>query len=293
MGQTITGDISAQSKLYSAEYIEGYERGDSLLRSTVTTETMKNGSSFQFVIEDSGDATAVTRGLDGSIVPRSMNNNTVSLNLSEFNDLPRMTGFNIFSHQASSQQRMAMYRTSYKTISRTVDDQILAALRTATTGPNNTSTDNALKLLTDGVSILGSNNVPVDNGELYAVVSPAFITSLQGYDEFSNADYVSMKKWDDGVVSNKKMYDWNGIKIFCNTGIEGLGTSDEYCFLYHKTAIGHAIDKGNFDVVMGYNEEQNYSFVRCSTYTGAALLQNEGVAVLKFVGNAASAVTIT
>lgn len=290
MTQTITGAISAPMTQYATEFIKGYERGDSLLRSTVTTKVQKQGNKFVFLVTDSGDAKAQTRGLDGNLLGRSMNNNQIELTMSEWHDLPRKTGFNIF--QSQHQGREDMYMTSYETINRTVEDQIMTELSAATTGPTATPTSDAVKLLIDGTTIMSGNNVPTDDGELYAAVSAGFMRALLEDDAFSSADYVSMKKYDDGVHSKKKMYSWNGINIFINTGIPGHASADETNFLYHKSAIGHCIDNENFNVTPGYNDEHGYSFIRCSAFTGAKLLQNGGVQKLKFIGNAASAVTV-
>lgn len=286
-----TGGISAPVAQFATEFIKGYERGESMLRKTVSTKTQKQGSSHVFLITDSGAATAQTRGLDGNLIGRSMNQNQVTLTMTEWHDLPRKTGFNIFSSQY--QGREDMYQTAYEVINRKVENQILDALATATTGPTATASSNAIKLLTDGVTIMSGNNVPVDDGEVYACVSHGFIQACLESDVFSNADYVSMMKWDDGVHSQKMMYKWNGINIFTNTGIPGHATSSETCFLYHKSAIGHAIDSESFNVTAGYNDENDYSWVRASAFSGAKLLQNGGVQKLKFVGNAATSVSVS
>lgn len=291
MGQTITGTINAPLVQYSKEFIKGYERGDSMLRSTVTTKTQKQGNSHVFLVTDSGSATAQTRGLDGNLLGRSMNQNQITLTMTEWHDLPRKTGFNIF--QSQYQGREDMYQTAYEVINRKVEDQIIAALNTATTGPTATATSDAIGLLTDGLTIMSANNVPVDDGQVYACVSHAFIQACQESDVFSSADYVPMRTWADGVHSMKKMYDWNGIKIFSNTGIPNHATNSETCFLYHKSALGHAIDTENFTVTAGYNDEHDYSYIRCSTFSGAKLLQNGGIMKLKFIGDSASAVTVS
>ncbi len=290
MTQTITGAINAPLVQYSNEFIKGYERGDSALRSTVTTKTQKQGSSHVFLVTDSGGAQAQTRGLDANLIGRSMNQNQVTLTMTEWHDLPKKTGFNIFESQY--QGREDMYTTAYEVINRKVEDQIMSALDSATTGPTATPTTDAIKLLTDGLTIMAQNNVPTDDGEVYAAVSHAFLQACLESDVFSNADYVSMRKWDDGVRSSKMMYKWNGINIFNNTGVPGHATASETCFLYHKSSIGHAIDNETFKTAIGYNEENDYSFIRCSAFSGAKLLQNAGVQKLKFVGNTASAVTV-
>lgn len=291
MGQTITGTINAPLVQYSREFIKGYERGDSMLRSTVTTKTQKQGDSHVFLVTDSGSATAQTRGLDGNLLGRSMNQNQITLTMTEWHDLPRKTGFNIF--QSQYQGREDMYQTSYEVINRQVEDQIITALNSATTGPTSTPTSDAIKLLTDGLTIMSGSNVPVDDGDVFACVSHGFIQACQESDVFSSADYVPMKTWDDGVHSQKRMYRWNGINIFTNTGIPNHATNSETCFLYHRKAIGHAIDMENFNVTAGYNDEHDYSYIRCSTFSGAKLLQNAGVQKLKFIGNSATSTTVS
>lgn len=290
MSQTITGTISAPMTQYRDEFIKGYERGDSMLRSTVTTRTQRQGNSLVFNVTDSGNATANTRGLDGNLIGRSMNQNQVTLSLTEWHDLPRKTGFNIFESQY--QGREDMYQTAYEIINRKVEDQIITALNSATTGPTATATSDAIGLLNDGLVIMSQNNVPVDDGDVYACVSHAFIQKCQESDVFSSADYVPMRTYVDGVHSQKMMYRWNGINLFTNTGIPNHATASETCFLYHRSSLGHAIDNENFNIIAGYNDEHDYSYIRCSTFSGAKLLQNSGVQKLKFIGNEASSVTV-
>lgn len=292
MGQTITGTIHDKMTAYRSEAIMGFERKGGNLANSVTTETMKKGSSLVFVVKDSGSATAVTRGFDGNIVPRAMNNNQVTLDLSEWHDLPRMTGFNVFTSQDEN-VRFAMYDTAYNVIARRRDDQIVTALNTATQGPTNTAVSDAFGLLMNGLELLGRSNVPTDDGNVYAAVSHSFMNNLQKVKEFSNAEYVSQKTFDDGVQSPNKMWRWNGINIIVFNNLPGVGTSEERCFIYHKNAIGHAIDNESFDISVGYNDEQAYSYVRASANMGAKLLQNTGVKILKHIGNTVAAATMT
>ena len=292
MTQTITGNIHDQMTAYRSEAIMGFERKGGLLRQSVTTETMKKGSSLVFVVKDSGSATANTRGYDGNIVPRSMNNNQVTLSMSEWHDLPRMTGYNVFTSQDAN-PRFAMYETAYDVLGRKQDDDIVTALNTATQGPTDTAISDAFRLLMDGVELLGRSNVRTDGGDIYAVVSHAFMSNLQRVKEFSHAEYVSQKTYDDGVQSTNMMWKWNGINIIKFNNLPGVGTATERCFIYHKNAIGHAIDNESFDISVGYNDEQAYSYVRASAFMGAKLLQNSGVKILKHVGNSVSATTMT
>ena len=60
---------------YRQEMIKGFEQRNSLLRDSVTTEAVIKGQQATFLIVDSGDKTAVTRGANGNI-PYYANNNT-------------------------------------------------------------------------------------------------------------------------------------------------------------------------------------------------------------------------
>ena len=47
--------------------------------------------------------------------------------------------------------------------------------------------------------------------------------------------------------------------------------------MYHKSAIGHAANTKGMDSAVGYNEEQNYSYARCSIDMGSVVLQGDGI----------------
>ena len=71
--------------------------------------------------------------------------------------------------------------------------------------------------------------------------------------------------------------------------IAGIGTAAETLYVFHKSAIGHAIDTSGMQVFAGYDEEQDYSWARCSMYMGAKLLQNSGVVKITHDGSALAA----
>jgi hypothetical protein len=87
---------------YRQEFVAGFEQHVSLLRDTVTTEAEIKGNTAVFLVADSGGAAAVTRGLNGLIPARSDNLTQNSCVLSEWHDLVRKTGFNIFASRATS-----------------------------------------------------------------------------------------------------------------------------------------------------------------------------------------------
>jgi hypothetical protein len=100
--------------------------------------------------------------------------------------------------------------------------------------------------------------------------------------EFANADYVNNKPFE---ASGLTAFRWAGINWIVHPNLPGKGTSAEKCFLYHKSAIGHAVNSDGMDVEIDYNKEQAYSWARTSIYMGSKILQNSGIVVLNHDGS--------
>lgn len=266
---------------YRAEFIAAFEQNQSLVRNTVTTEAVIKGNQATFLVAGSGDATAVTRGLNGLIPARADVNTQNTATLVEWHDLVRKTGFNIFASQGD--QRRIMQETSMGVINRKLDLDIITELNTATqdTGAATTA---SLSLVMYGSTILGNNAVPLD-GNISALITPAFHAYLMQTKEFASADYVNNKPFDGQLT----MYRWAGINFIVHPNLPGKGTAAEKCFLYHKNAIGNAINTGGIDTKVGADEEQDYSFARTTVYTGSKVLQNSGIVVLNHDGSAFAA----
>ena len=266
---------------YRQEFIAGFEQMQSLVRDTVTTEVEVKGNQAVFLVADSGDATAVTRGLNGLIPARADNLNQYTATLVEWHDLVRKTSFNIFASQGN--QRQIMQQTSMGVVNRKLDQDIIAELNTATQDTGAAKTAD-LSLVMYGLTILGNNEVPMDQN-ISALITPAFHAYLMQTKEFANAEYVNNKPF----TSNLTMYRWAGINFIVHPNLPGKGTNAEKCFLYHKNAIGNAINTGGINTAVGFDEEQDYSFARTTMYTGSKVLQNSGIVVLNHDGSAFAA----
>jgi hypothetical protein len=270
---------------YRQEYIKGFERRQSLLRDMVTTEAVIKGDRATFLVADSGGAEAVTRGVNGLIPGRADNNNQYTATLVEWHDKPQKTRFNIFASQGD--QRRIMQETSQAVINRKIDDVLLAELATATvtTGAAATASET---LVLKAKTTLQNANVPWDNN-MFAIVSPAFEAYLLQIDSFASADYVNSRPWVSPEMAwsdMPKMRNWLGVNWVSHPGVPGNGTNSETCFMFHKTAIGHAMDTAGMNVSAGYNEEDDYSWARCSVFMGSQILQNSGIVKMIHDGSA-------
>lgn len=279
--------VSAAQKQYRQEMIRAYEVGKSVLLDTVTTEAVIKGNQAEFLVSGSGGATAKTRGANGRIPGRTDSNTQTTVDLVEWHDKAEKTGFDIFASQGD--QRALMQRTTMEVMNRQVNDDILTALGTGTVnwGPAAAATETlALKAKT----ILQNAKVPWDRN-IFAVISPAFESYLMQIDSYSSTDYVDSRPMVDGGGWNDmpQMKTWIGVNWVPYPELTGAGTANEMCFMYHKSAVGHATNTGGMQTAIGYNEEDDYSFARCTCFMGTQVLQNSGIVVMPHDGSAFAA----
>jgi len=271
---------------YRQEFIAGFEQRSSLLRDTVTTEAVIKGNTAVFLVADSGSASAVTRGVNGLIPARADNLTQSSLTLTEQHDLVRKTGFNVFASQGN--QRQIMQDTTMAVINRKIDSQITTELNTGSVTIGSSTTLPSVSLFMNGRVKLSNASVPWDSN-VTLLCQPSFIAYLEQATEFSSADYVNLRPFagQDAAWRDRPMaYRWRNCLIIEHPNLPGKGTSSEISFMFHKSAIGHAADTAGMQTPVGYDEEQDYSYARCSMYMGAKLLQNAGVVVITADGSA-------
>lgn len=271
---------------YRQEFIEGFEQRATLLRDTVTTEAVIKGNKAVFLVADSGQAEAVTRGVNGLIPARADNLNQNTATLSEWHDLVRKTNFNVFASQ--SNQKQIMQQTTMAVINRKIDDQIIDLLNTGTVTIGSSSVVGSVDLVMHGQVKLSNASVPWDSN-ITLLCQPSFLAYLEQAPEFSSAEYVNMKpmandsaEWRDKPMS----YRWKNMLIITHPNLPGKGTSSEKSFMYHKAAVGHAANTAGVETPVGYNEEQGYSWARASMDMGGVLMQNAGVVVITHDGSA-------
>lgn len=270
---------------YRQEFIQTFEQHQSLLRDTVTTEAVIKGNVAVFLVAGSNDAEAVTRGLNGLIPARADDNTQNSCTLQEWHDLVRKTNFNVFASQGN--QRQIMQMTTMAVLNRKIDSLIINELNTGTVTIGSSSTVPNVSLFQNGRVKLSNASVPWDSN-ITLLCQPSFLAYLEQADEFSSADYVDMRPYagDDPSWRDKPMaYRWRNCLIVEHPNLPGKATSSEKSFLYHKSAIGHAMNKEGLQTPVGYDEEQAYSWARASCDMGAKLLQNTGIIVITHDGS--------
>lgn len=271
---------------YRQEYIQQFEQHQSLLRDTVTTEAVIKGNQAVFLVAGSGSANAVSRGLNGRIPARadSLTQNTATLQ--EWHDLVRKTGFNIFASQGN--QRAIMQMSSMGVLNRKIDATIITELNNGTIAIGSSSTIPNVSFVMNGLVKLQNASVPWDNN-VTALVQPSFLAYLMQAPEWTSALYVDMRPFagqDPNWRDKPSAFKWMNMLVVSHPNLPGKGTTSEISYMYHKSAIGHAMDTAGLQTPVGYFEEQDYSWARATTYMGAKLLQNTGDVVMTADGSA-------
>lgn len=264
---------------FRQEFVNGFEVRRSLLSDTVTTEATVSGNQATFLVADSGDAEAVTRGANGKIPGRSDDLEQYTATLVEWHDKPQRSRFNVFAGQGD--QRRLLQETAMAVMNRRIDRDIYDELNTATNAISGTVTMSdtvALRMKTK----LQNAAVPWDSN-VFALLSPAAEAYLLTDDSYANADYVETRPIPDGGnawMDMPKVKNWLGVNWITHPNAPGAGTSAAKIFMWHKSSIGHAVDIAGMQTVVGYNEEDDYSFARCTCFMGPQILQQSGIVVV-------------
>lgn len=273
--------IEAAMIQYKKDFVPAFEQRSSLLRMTATKESVLSGNQATFLVSGSGSDTAVTRGSNGLIPFGNPTNNQVTATLVEKHAPYKLTGFNVFASQGD--QTKVMRNASIAVINRDIDITLLAELANATQDFGGGATA-SLAMVTGAQAALGQLDVPVEEEDnMFAVISPAFRHYLLQTTEFASGDYVEQKPLNGPA---RKMWRWAGINWIMSSRITGLGTASELCYMYHRDAIGYAVNVGEDKIFAGYDEEQGYSWSRAEVYHGAKILQNTGIVKITHDGSA-------
>ncbi|RUU80011.1 phage capsid protein [Mesorhizobium sp. M7A.F.Ca.MR.362.00.0.0] len=272
--------IEAAMIQYRKEFVGAFEQRVSLLKAMTTKEAVISGNQATFLVSGSGTDTAVTRGTNGLIPYGNPTNSQNTATLVEKHAPYELTGFNIFASQGD--QKRVMQTASMAVINRDIDLTLLAELANATqdfgTGTGSLAT------VTGAQAILGNADIPVeDENNMFAIISPAFRGYLMQTTEFASGDYVDVKPFGGPV---RKMFRWMGVNWAVSSRVTGLGTASEICYMFHRDAIGYAVNVGEEKIAIGYDEKQDTSWSRATVFHGAKILQNTGIVKITHDGSA-------
>ena len=272
--------IEAAVIQYKKDFVPAFEQKQSLLKLTATKESVLSGNQATFLVSGSSSDTAVTRGSNGQIPYGNPTNAQLTATLVEKHAPYELTGFNVFASQGD--QIKVMRNQSINVINRDIDLTLLAELANATQDFGSGTA--SLATVLGAQAILGNSDVAVEEEDnMFAIISPAFRGYLMQTTEFANGDYVDMKPYGGPA---RRMFRWSGINWIVSSRVTGLGTSSEICYMYHRNAVGYAVNVGEERIAAGYDDKQDLSWSRATVYHGAKILQNSGIVKITHDGSA-------
>lgn len=266
--------VQAAVTKFIGDTVSAFRAERSLLSTAPRKELMTNGLTATWLVSGSSTRTAVTRGQNGDIPYGSPTNSQVSATLVEKHVPIAITGFDVFASQGN--QVAEMRADAIAAINREMDLTILAELANATQDYGSGTMDVSQILVAQAV--LGQNFVNVeDANNMVAIISPGARAYLMQTTEFASGDYVDYKPFGGPV---RKVWNWAGINFIVSPMVTGLGTASEVLYLFHRDALGYAINMGEDKIAAGFNEEQQRSWVLATVYHAAKILQNTGIVKL-------------
>lgn len=266
---------------FREETTAAFERRQSTLRVGCTTMAMIKGNVATFLVAGSGSNEATTRGVNGLIPYQTPDRTQYSATLEESHGTSEETGFDIFQSQGNQARIMQMDAVGQ--LSRKIDDKIVTQLDTATL-TTGAAAKASVAMVNTAIAMLGNNHVPITEvDKMFGAITPGFHAYLKEAPEFANAQYVSVKPYE-GPARN--MLRWNGVNWIIHSGLTGVGTSSEKCYVWHVDAIGHAANTSDMAVVADYDKKQDASWCRATLFHGAKLMQSDGIVQMLHDGSA-------
>jgi hypothetical protein len=263
-------------KTFQSEVHLAYQRLGSKLRSTVRSQTDVVGSSTVF--QKIGKGVASVKARHGLVPVMNLDHTNVECALSDYYAGDWIDHLDELKTNVAERQVVAS--AGAYALGRKTDDLIITAAAQTTKSVGDYSTGFSKDLMLQAFEALNTAEVP-DDGQRFGVVGAHQWNELLNIKEFSSLDYAGEEyPWLAGSESRK----WLGIVWIMHTGLP-VATNSRDCFVFHRTAIGHACGQEVKTDVTWHGDHSSY-FVNNSMSQGACLIDENGVIKIKCDDNA-------
>ncbi len=264
---------NAFSKQFEADVHQAYQRQGSKLRNTVRTKNNVKGSSTVFQKVGKGIASGKAR--HGMVPVMSIDHTPVECELHDYYAGDWVDALDEL--KMSIDERLVIANAGAYALGRKTDELIIEALNSASASNDIGDYTTALskKNILDAFAKLNTNDVP-DDGQRFGLVGPHQWNALLNIAEFSNSDYAGDNlPFLKGTESRK----WLGINWIMHTGLPLIG-NERNCFIFHKTAIGHASGQDVKSDITWHGDHAAH-FVNNMMSQGACLIDDGGIVRIK------------
>lgn len=266
-------------KQYEADVHIAYQRMGAKLRNTVRSKTSTTGAATVF--QKAGTGTAATKSRHGMVPVMNIEHTQVECGLEDYYAGDWLDKLDEI--KTNVDERQTLVDAGAYALGRKTNEMILAAAAGATKSVGDYANGLTKNVLLAAFESLNAADVP-DDGQRFGIVGPHQWNELLNIDEFASSDFASDAfPWLKGTESRK----WLGITWMMHTGLPVSGPERD-CFLWHKTAIGHAIGAEVQSDITWHGDRAAF-FVNNMMSQGAVLIDATGVIKIK-VSDAAAIV---
>ena len=259
-------------KFFEADVHLAYQQRGSKLRNTVRIKNNIKGATTVF--QKVGKGTASTKARHGLVPVMSVDFTPVECNLYDYYAGDWVDSLDELKTNVDERQVVAS--AGAYALGRKTDELIINALAGATNSVGDYSTGLTKNLILQAFAKMNANEVP-DDGQRYGIVGVNQWNELLNLKEFSDSDYVGE---DLPFLKGTESRKWLGIIWIMHTGLPLANSNERDCFIFHKTAIGHAVGQDvKSDIT--WHGDHAANFVSNSMSQGACLIDETGVIKIK------------
>lgn len=255
-------------KQYESEVHLDYQQYGSKLRGTVRTRSGVVGESATFQIIGSGVATTKTR--HGVVPPMDLDHTNVVATMQDNYAAEYVDKLDLL--KTNIDERAAITRSIAGAMGRKTDDIIIGVLDDGSNSTTITMTTEAAirNSFLEAIQNLKEREVPFD-GQVFGVISPRVWSALMTIEEFQRGDYVG----DPLPYKNTMVKNWLEVNWIESNRLP-LASTTRTCFIYHKTAVGHAIAQ-DIQSSIDWIPEKVAWFLNSNMSQGAVMIDADGV----------------
>jgi len=258
-------------KQFEADVHLAYQQIGTKLRATVRSKNNIVGASTTF--QKVGKGTASTKSRHGLVPVMNLDHEPVECLLQDYYAGDWVDALDEL--KTNVDERRVVASAGAYALGRKTDELIINALNMATTSVGDYSAGITKESVLAAIEKLNQNDVP-DDGQRFAVVGVHQWNELLSMEEFVSSDYIGEQY---PLLTGSESKKWMGIIWVLHNGLPLDGAKRD-CFIYHKSAIGHACGQ-DVKTDISWHGERAANFVSNSMSQGAVLIDAAGIVRVK------------
>jgi hypothetical protein len=221
-------------KDFESEVHTAYQRMGAKLRLTVRNKTNIIGADTTF--QKVGKGTAGTKTRHGLVPVMNADHTPVNCTLADYYAGDWVDKLDELKTNIDEMKTTA--EAGAYALGRQTDSLIITALDGATNTSSVAIASLTKAIATDWVMDLFARDIPSDDGNTWGLVSWQVWGALLLLPEFTSSDYIASSGMQFQTGVRPRM--WLGVNWLPHSGLTVGAGGERKCYVYHKTAIGHA-----------------------------------------------------